>query len=258
MDKNIKKEIILFLKKEFKRAKTKKALVGLSVGIDSALISFLCKEAGLDLYVALLPYKKRGLKDAKLILNKLKLKNYKIFYADLDTLIDAQINTIKEVLKSSNNNLDKISESNIILRERMIFLHAIASSIGGLVVGTSNLSEHLLGYFTEYGDEACDIFPIAGLWKTQIFELAKSINIPMKIIKKHPTGDIFENSTDEIDLGFSYKDADKILYLYFIKKLKEKDIINKYKFKQGLVKKILRRVDITNYKRVEKPRCYFN
>ena len=247
-----------FLKKEFKRAKTNKAIIGISGGIDSALTSFLCRDAGLDLYIFLLPYNKRGLKEAKLILDKLKIEDNKIFYLEIDTLIDNQIKSIKKALISSDYKLDKISEGSVILRERMIFLNALASSIGGLVVGTENLSEYLLGYFTEYGDEACDIFPIAGLWKTQVFNLAKYMDIPTEIIEKEPTGDVFKNLTDEVDLGFSYKDADRILYLYFIKKLEEKHIINGYNFNKELVKKVIKRVDITNYKRIKKPKCYFS
>ncbi|MDK2949317.1 MAG: synthase [Patescibacteria group bacterium] len=255
---NIKKEIIGFIKKEFRKAKTSKAIIGISGGVDSALVSFLCKEAGLDLYICLFPYKKRGLKEARLIAEELKIEKNKIFYLELDTLIDNQVNSIKKILKKSKYKLNKIGEGNIVPRERMILLNAVASSVNGIIVGTENLSEYLLGYFTEYGDVACDVFPIAGLWKTQVFNLARNIGVPLEIINKEPTGDIFEGLTDEIDLGFSYKEADEILYLYFIKKMKEEEIANNYNFSKKLIRMVIKRVDITNYKRIKKPKMLFS
>jgi len=248
----ISEAIIRFLQTEFKKRGKSKAIVGISGGIDSAITAFLCKKANLDLYGLLLPYKKRGTKEAKEVIMALGIPKKRIIHIDITSIIDSQIKTLNRVI-----NLDKISAGNILPRQRMIIQYAVASSVGGIVVGTQNLSEYILGYFTQYGDQACDICPLVGLWKTQICQLAKFLKVPESIIKKKPHGDIWPRLTDEKDLGFEYKDADKILYLLLIKKYSKDKVIKEYGFNHKLIDKILERVDITNYKRAKISRFYF-
>ena len=245
-------EIIKFLQNEFKKRNKTKAIVGISGGIDSAVTACLCKKAKLDLYGVLLPYRKRGLKQAKEVIKALKLSKDKIIYLDITSIIDAQIKEIQKIVK-----LDKISIGNIFPRQRMIIQYALSSSLDGLVVGTQNLSEYYLGYFTLYGDQACDICPIAGLWKTQVYQLAKYLGVPKSVIEKDPSGDLWPRMTDETDLGFRYKDADKILYLFLVRQYSKEKIISEYGFNSNLVNKVLERVSITNYKREKTPRCCF-
>jgi len=237
--------ITKFLRTEFKKRGKSKAIVGISGGIDSATTAFLCKKANLDLYGLLLPYKKRGLKEAKEVIVALGLPKKRIIYVDITFLIDSQIKTINKVIR-----LDKVSTGNILPRQRMILQYAVASSVGGIVVGTQNLSEYNLGYFTQYGDQACDICPLAGLWKTQIYQLAKFLKVPESIIRKEPHGDIWPRLTDEIDMGFKYKDADQIMHLFLVKQYSEKKITSEFGFNKELVKRVLNRAKITNYKRI--------
>ena len=105
----------------------------------------------------------------------------------------------------------KVRLGNIMARVRMIMLFDFAKKVNGLVCGTENKSEHLLGYFTRYGDEASDLEPIQHLFKTQVFELAKYLGVPDSIIKKTPSANLWEGQTDEEEFGFTYKEADEVL-----------------------------------------------
>jgi len=242
--------IIVFLKKEFKKRNKRRAILAVSGGIDSVLCAYLCKKAGLDLYVLSLPYKKSGT-DGIRIAKELGLKENHIFTIDIGCAVDAMEDVLKNGAKVIK--FDYIDRGNIMARERMIVEYAIAKELGGLVVGTENLSEYYLGYFTLFGDQACDISPISGLWKTQVRELAVCVGVPRWVIDREPTAGLWPGQTDEGEFGFTYKDADQILYLYFSKKKTKKEII-KEGFDLKIVNKILERVRATDYKRRSVPK----
>jgi len=248
----ISEEIINFLRMEFKKRNKTKAIVGISGGIDSAVTSSLCKKAGLDLYVTNLAYKKRGLTEAKKVIEYLDLPKSKISYIDITPLVDLQIRKIQKIIK-----LDKISIGNIFPRQRMIIQYALASRLNALVVGTQNLSEYCLGYFTTYGDQAFDTCPIAGLWKSQVYQLAKYLKIPEIIVEREPSGDLWPRLTDEKDLGFNYEYADEIMHLLFVRRYTKREIVARYGFNSKLVDKVSNRIKITDYKRRDIPKCYF-
>ncbi len=248
--KKIADKISSFLKKEFKKRNKKRAILAVSGGIDSALCAYLCKKAGLDLYVLSLPYKKSGI-DGKKIAKGLGLPKNHIFTIDIGCVVDV----MEDILKSGASAIkfNRVDRGNIMARERMIIQYAIAKELGGLVVGTENLSEYYLGYFTLFGDQACDISPISGFWKTQIRELAAYIGVPNWVIDREPTAGLWSGQTDEGEFGFSYKDADQVLDLYFLKKKSKKEIIEKG-FNLKTINKILERVRATDYKRQSAPK----
>ena len=132
------------------------------------------------------------------------------------------MDSIVETLDISDT--DSIRKGNIMARARMIALFDFAKKLDALVCGTENKSEYHLGYFTRFGDEASDIEPLRNLYKTQVYELAKYLKIPQPVIEKEPSANLWENQTDESELGFSYKEADTVLYLYFDKKMKAEEI----------------------------------
>ena len=101
------------------------------------------------------------------------------------------------------------------------------------------------------------LFRSIGLWKTQVYQLAKYLNIPQSVLKRKPSGDLWPRMTDEKDLGFKYEDADKILYLFLALRKSKEEIIFQYGFSPELVNKVLKRARITNYKREKVPMCYF-
>ena len=245
-------KISQFLKKEFKKRNKKVAILGISGGIDSTLSGFLCKKAGLDLYGIILSYKGKDLKESKMAAEFLKLPKNRIFVVDISPAVNIQIKELQKSVK-----IDNVDKGNIMARQRMIVQYALARKLNGLVVGTENLSEYYLGYFTLHGDQACDISPISSFFKTQIYEMASIFDFPEWLLKRAPTAGLWQGQTDEKDFGFTYKDADKILYFSIIKKYPIKKLIKKG-FNKKLINKVLRRVKATEYKRQFLPKILFN
>jgi NAD+ synthase len=119
----------------------------------------------------------------------------------------------------------------------------------GIVLGTSNKTELLLGYGTQFGDMACGINPVGDLYKTQLRELALSIGIPEAIVRKPPTAELWEGQTDEGELGFTYADADLILYHMVDRRLRPSELVE-HGFDAQLVTRIREMVRRNHYKRV--------
>lgn len=202
--KNIKEEIVNWLKNEVKSANADGVVFGLSGGIDSAVVAGLSKEAfGNDALGIIMPINSNpdDKKDALLVAKSLNLKTTEV---DLTNTFNEYLSSVEEF----NNNL---AISNIKPRLRMMTLYYYGQSNNYLVLGCSNLSEFLTGYFTKYGDSGSDLMPIADLVKTDIWELAKVLNIPEKIINKKPTAGLWENQTDEEEMGVRYNELDKYI-----------------------------------------------
>lgn len=149
--------------------------------------------------------------------------------------------------------LRRLRAGNIMARVRMIILFDLAKKHNALVCGTENKTEYLLGYFTRFGDEASDIEPIKHLYKTQVYQLAKHLGVPDQIINRRPTAGLWSSQTDEGEFGFSYEEADNVLYLYSDKKISTEKII-----KMGYLhaKKILAFVKKNEFKR-KTPYCLY-
>ena len=128
---------------------------------------------------------------------------------------------------TNNDSIDKVRLGNIMARIRMIIIYDLAKKHNALVAGTENQSEYLLGYFTRFGDQASDFEPIQHLYKTQVYQLAKFLGVPKNIIEKEPTAGLWNGQTDEGEFGFTYQEADQVLYLYYDKKLKLEKIKKK-------------------------------
>ena len=197
-----------FIKEELGRFGIKKAVVGLSGGIDSSVVAYLAVEAlgKKNVFGLILPYKtssKSSMSDAFLIAKKLRIKTKII---DITPAADGLINSI------SDRKINNVRIGNILARLRMISLYDYSSKVGGLVLGTGNKTEILLGYTTLFGDAAYAVNPIGDLYKTQVWQLAELLKIPKSIIKKKPSADLWIGQTDEKELGFTYREADKLLY----------------------------------------------
>jgi NAD+ synthase len=111
-----------------------------------------------------------------------------------------------------NPDINKLRMGNVMARQRMVCLFDMSAKVGGLVLGTSNKTELLLGYGTWYGDTASAINPIGDLYKTQVWELSEYLGVPQVVVDKQPTADLWEGQTDEQELGFTYREADELLY----------------------------------------------
>lgn len=237
-------EIIKFIKRVVGIADFSKVLVAISGGVDSSVVLNLCLRAlGRDnVLVALLPYGRlnsQGLKDAYLIVKNLNIEQKNIFEIDIKKTVN--------ILCSYDKVADRTRKGNIMARVRMIYLYDLAKKNRALVVGTENKTEYLLGYFTRFGDEASDIEPIRSLYKTQVISLARFLKIPESIIAKAPTAGLWTGQTDEGEFGFTYREADKILYLKLEKKLFE-DEIAREGIDKKIVKKVLSRVAQNEFK----------
>jgi NAD+ synthase len=165
------------------------------------------------------------------------------------TIIDIQ--KIVNEYASIDPPIDKLRRGNIMARVRMTILFDQAKKRHALVVGTENRTEHLLGYFTRFGDEASDIEPLRNLYKSEVFLLAKYLNIPSQILTKAPTAGLWEGQTDEKEFGFSYSDADIILYLATEEHLSTEEILSQCSekgFNPDTVREVLARMNKNAYK----------
>ncbi|MGC8995852.1 MAG: NAD+ synthase [Thermoplasmata archaeon] len=213
----------------------KRVVIGLSGGIDSTLVLYLLvKSIGKENVIGIhLPEKTTDPKDTEDVKKIASINGIDLIIEHLDDYV--------QPFKKNINDIRILG--NVKARMRMVYLYSISNSIGGLVSGTSNKSELLTGYFTKYGDGAADFYPIGDLYKTQVRLLAKKIGIPEEIINKIPTAGLWENQTDETELGISYDDLDKILYgieqLYDDIKIHEETNIpiEKIKYVRNLVDK---------------------
>lgn len=178
----------------------KKVFIGISGGIDSAVTAALCTLAfGKDkVFGVLMPYGEQSdVQDSRDLVNFLGIKSFEV--------------DIKAIVDSFNSFDKKLVKANLMARTRMIVLYSYANLHYGLVMGTSNKSELMTGYFTKHGDGACDIEVIANLYKTEIFDLAKYLKIPKNFINKKPSAGLWLGQTDEGEMGFTYADLDKFL-----------------------------------------------
>ncbi|ECO3772806.1 NAD+ synthase [Campylobacter jejuni] len=191
-----------FIQEKVKNSQSQGVVLGLSGGIDSALVATLCKRALKEnVFALLMPTQisnKANLEDALRLCADLNLE-YKII--EIQSILDAFIK------QSENTTL--VSLGNFAARIRMSLLYDYSALKNSLVIGTSNKSELLLGYGTIYGDLACAFNPIGSLYKSEIYTLAKYLNLHENFIKKAPSADLWENQSDEADLGSSYAKIDE-------------------------------------------------
>lgn len=211
------KYLINWIKKYVSEVKAKGTIVGLSGGIDSAIVAILCKKAfpknSLCLWMPI--------NDNQMDKNDID-KLVQDFDLNLETINLKNIfSSFKEILNIKNN----LAVANLQPRLRMSALYAKAQENNYLVIGTDNEDEYYVGYFTKYGDGGVDLLPIVHLLKSEVKAIAQYLSIPQSIIDKKPSAGLTSNQNDEDELGFSYKDLDNFLIGNYDKI--EKSIINR-------------------------------
>lgn len=215
---NIKEQLIYFLQDEVKKAGLEKVTVGLSGGLDSAVVAVLCKEAFKDnLNCVLMPSQfssKQSSIDAIELCEKFDIKYETISIAPM---VEAFMPNMQD---------DKLRIGNFSARMRMSTLYDVSAREKSLVVGTSNKSEILLGYGTMYGDTACAINPIGQMYKSDEFEFARFLGVTDSIVNKAPSADLWEGQSDEDELGYSYKQMDEVLKELFEENKSANDLIS--------------------------------
>jgi NAD+ synthase len=236
----IEKFLIRFLQGEVNKAGFSKAVLGISGGVDSAVVAVLAQKAfGGNFLGLMLPSStssNASFADASALCEKFNISVEKI---SIGSLVDTYFQDKKEA--------SKLRIGNFAARMRMSVLYDISARENALVLGTGNKSEILLGYGTIFGDLACAINPIGELYKTEIFEFAHHLGVPESILTKAPSADLWEGQSDEGEFGFSYAQIDKLLYAHVEENLDKEALINAG-FEKEMVKMALERIEKNRFK----------
>lgn len=224
------------------------AVVGLSGGIDSATVLGLCSRALGSERVRGVFMPGEGTPDEDL---EAAIQIAETFGVSCEEI---PISGIVEQFASCLPDLDRISLANVKVRTRMVLLYAISNQLNGLVLGTGNLSEWALGYFTKYGDGAADISPVLHLYKLELYQIAEALNLPRRVIEKEPSAGLWDSQTDREELGAGYEVLDPILYCKKELGLPASEAAEKLGRRKKLVQDIYDRVEQNEHKRKLPPR----
>lgn len=235
-----------FLRTEVHRHGFERAVVALSGGVDSSLACYLAAEAlgPANVLAVRMPFRTSSpdsLDHARLVVEATGVQEATIPITDM---VDALLPTVPES--------EKVRRGNLMARARMIVIYDQSAAYGGLVVGTSNKTELLLGYTTLYGDAACALNPLGDLYKTQLRQLARHMNLPDAILAKPPSADLWLGQTDEGELGFTYADVDRLLYLLVDRRFSPEEC-EAAGFRPAFVQDVLERIRRSQFKRLTPP-----
>ncbi|HRQ78492.1 MAG TPA: NAD+ synthase, partial [Gemmatimonadaceae bacterium] len=197
--------LVAFLRDEFQRRGFAKAVIGISGGVDSAVVAALAARAlGKENVIGVrLPYKSSSadsLAHAQLLMDQLGIQQRTL---DISAAVDGYL--------AQEPDADAARRGNVMARVRMISLFDLSAKHRALPLGTGNKSERLLGYFTWHADDSPPVNPIGDLFKTQVWQLAAYLGVPAEIVQKPASADLIAGQTDEADFGVSYAVADEIL-----------------------------------------------
>lgn len=253
--------IVKWLKQKLSVTHSQGFVVGLSGGIDSAVVSVLVKKSARQNHLCLImpcgKISKSDMKDALYVVKKFHLNYALVDLTPVYSLLVKILSAISlpEFLKNITTD-NKLSLANLKPRLRMMTLYYFANRLNYMVVGTGNKSELSVGYFTKYGDGGADLLPLGGLYKSQVVALARELNIPPSIIGKPPSAGLWEGQTDEGEMGVTYDFIEKVIRLLPVRKndsktpseIKPSDIR-----KQGmdirLIKKVIAMYNNSEHKR---------
>ena len=234
--------IIRFIQNQMQATGFKHLVIGLSGGIDSSLSCFLIAKAiGPENVLAMrMPYKTsspESLKDAQSVIDITGVNSKTI---EITPMVDACL--------QSNPDISSVRKGNIMARSRMIILYDQSAEFQALVTGTGNKTEYLLGYTTLYGDAACAFNPVGDLYKTQVRQLSRVLGMPEKIINKLPSADLWAGQTDEGEMGFTYDDVDRLLYMLIDERCTVQECIDDG-IPEAFVRRVVSMINRSSFKR---------
>ena len=235
-----------FIRGQLRQAGFERAVLGLSGGIDSGLVAYLTAEAiGADrVLCVLMPYRTSSPSsqaDAEEVVRRLGCASELV---DISPMVDG--------LYGRQSEATALRRGNFMARMRMAVLYDRSVTWGGLVVGTGNKTESLIGYTTVFGDSACAFNPIGDLYKSQVRQVAAAIGVPDQIIRKAPSADLWPDQTDEIEGGFSYPELDRLLF-WRIDKRRSIDEVEALGFPRETIERVDRMVAGAEFKRQVPP-----
>ena len=235
-----------FIRGQLRQAGFERTVVGLSGGIDSAVVAFLVAEAiGPDrLLSVLMPYRTSSpasRSDAETVVAQLGCKSELV---DISPMVDAFF--------ANDPEASSLRRGNFMARQRMAVLYDRSVTFSGLVVGTGNKTESLIGYTTLFGDSACAFNPIGDLYKSQVRQLAESLGVPEAIIRKAPSADLWPGQTDEAEADISYPVLDRLLFWRVDKRRSVEEVVA-LGFDRALVERVDRMIASSEFKRQVPP-----
>lgn len=224
--------LIKWMQEKVKEAHADGVIIGISGGIDSAVVAGLAKKAfPNNCYGLILPCHSHSIDQE---LGEKLCQQFDIPYqvVDLSATYETMIQSFENNFQTSEKKAYKDAKSNTKVRLRMVTLYAYAQSKNYLVLGTDNADEWYIGYFTKHGDGGVDLAPIIHLTKGQVIEVAKSLNVLEDIIKRPPTAGLYDGQTDEDEIGVSYADLDKHLQGIEIDSHKKERLLHLHKISE--------------------------
>ncbi|MBM3975646.1 MAG: NAD+ synthase [Planctomycetes bacterium] len=235
--------LVRFLREEVGQSGFQRSVLGLSGGLDSAVAAALCARAfgPSNVLAVTMPYRTSNPDSAghaRLVAERLGLE---LRTVDISAMADGYLNQERVELP--------LRRGNVMARCRMIVLYDLSVEWRGLVVGTSNKTEILLGYTTQWGDGAHAVNPLGDLYKHQVYQVARYLELPREVIDKAPSADLFAGQTDEAELGFTYATADAILYHLIDERFCEDELVA-LGHPRELIRKIVDRVVRYQFKRL--------
>ena len=234
--------LVAFLRNEIERFGFHKAVLGLSGGVDSSLSCFLAAEAlgAENVLAVLMPYRTSARESADHALQVSQITGVHTQTVDITPMVEPYL--------LQHSDMSDVRRGNVMARTRMTILYDHSAAWNGLVVGTSNKTELLLGYGTLFGDMASAVNPLGDLYKTQVRQIARAVGVPEAIVEKAPSADLWTGQTDEGELGFTYADVDQLLYLLVDERFTADEVIAAG-FDPRFVATVLRRLRACQFKR---------
>jgi NAD+ synthase len=231
-----------FIRTEVRRTGLNRVVIGLSGGIDSALVAHLAVDAldANNVLAVRMPYRtssQDSLDHAQRVIDGLGIQSETF---DITPMVNSLISQLGEV--------NARRAGNIMARQRMVVLYDRSVEFNALVIGTSNKTETLLGYSTQFGDSAAALQPIGDLYKNQVRQLARYAGVPQPVIDKAPSADLWDGQTDEGELGYRYDEVDQLLYLLVDHRYNLDEAIEAG-FESAFVDRVWQTVQRTSYKR---------
>ncbi len=234
--------LVQFVQDSVRASGFERAILGLSGGVDSAVVAAIAARAlgPQNVLGVLMPHRQSSAastRDAKAVVDTLGIRHETV---DITPIVDGFIATAGDT--------DRVRLGNVMARARMVVLYDRSARDGALVLGTSNKTELMLGYGTLHGDLASALNPVGDLYKSYIWQLAEYLKLPESIVRKAPSADLWEGQTDESELGFAYRDADRLLY-QMVDERRTDEELEASGFQREFVLKVRERIRRSQFKR---------